>query len=1595
MRKLGFVKGGLAALTAAWALAVALPAAAASPDRIWDDVEENRIARSSQTRQIVPQRYRTVRLDMPAFELLIRDVPAERVTPVERSDARLWLPLPDGSHGEFRIAESPLMDEDLSRRFPQIRTWVGQGIDDPSATLRFDLTHKGFHAQILSAHGTTYIDPYQPGDVENYITYHKRDHDHGESIRCSVTGEEVAKHDHAEERRAAPKVSSGATLRTYRTAIAATGEYTAFHGGGVADGLAGIVTTMNRVTGIYEREVAVRFVLVGNNDRVIYTNAASDPFSNTSGDLAATITTINAQIGSANYDVGHLVGTGGGGVAGLGVICGANKARGLTGSGSPVGDAFDVDYVAHEIGHQFAGNHTFNGSGGNCSGGNRNASTAYEPGSGVSIQAYAGICGADNLQPNSEDFFTRVSLNEIIGFTTSGLGSTCGATNATGNAIPTVSGPGNFTIPRLTPFELTASGSDADGDALTFQWEQFNLGDPNAAGNLVDDGSRPIFRSFAPTTSPSRVFPSLRYILNNANAVPATAPLPGTTTPSFFTGEVLPSTARTMSFRVTARDNRSAGGGTNEATSTVTTAAGTGPFRVTAPNTAVTWAAGSSQTVAWDVAGTAAAPISTAFVRIRLSLDGGYTWPVELAASEANDGSADVTIPPGTPASAQARIRIEAVGNIYFDVSDVNFSLTGSNTAPTFSGLGSVGTRQGSPAATANVATLSDAQDPPGSLEIAVDGAPDELTVSVENNAGIVALTAQASCTLVAPSGGSKAYPVRLVATDGDGATTSAFVNVNVAANRAPTLGTYVSDTIGRDQVALFEPSADPADPDGNFQAMAVTPTTLPGGGTINVNEAGVVEVTTTAGTALGDVTVRVHSIDTCGATEVREFVVTVAFNEAILELEDADVTSGDGLIEPQECNELELTLRNTGTIAATAVSATISTSAAGIVITQPVAAFDDIPAGQTRTSLTPFEVSSDAGLVCLSTIPFDVSISFAGGDSPSMDSFDLVAGESTENYSFATSGGATLPAGGTFITGSNTNNAVVTIPVPAGFSFSVYDEVFTGPINVRASTNGWVALVGSGLSSAPTNTALPSTSLSASATTLVPYWDDLHLGVAGGGIYSNLVGVAPNRTWFIEWRGQQLASPLTGINTVFAVVFSEGVDGFEFRYLQTSAGDSAQGGSATIGVQAASTGTRFTQYSFNGASVTPGTRLVAAIPDVGCTAGPGGCSSVPGVVLAQSEDATGVAEGGMSDSYTVVLTAEPGADVTITPAADSNVTTSPPQLVFTAENWDQPQPITVIAVDDRIVEGAHSGVITHAASGGGYDAVSIAVIDVAIADNDSANYRFATATSSASESAGSIEIPVLLDFATSGSGDMRLAAPITVPFSVQAGSTATGGGVDYSLATGSVGFAVDGSPQVLEVTLVDDALDEPAETLVLALGAESGGSAGQLAAVTLGTPSSHTLTITDNDEPVDVAVLVTRNPGLVLPGGEVSFEVTLNNLSTGIDVASADFSFTTVPVLENVAWTCIAEAGADCPAAGTGLPAHPVVLERETGVNYSISGEVPAGTALGSVLEASATISVSAPYVDTNPSNNVSETSAGVGGIEIFSDGFETPPPP
>ena len=364
-------------------------------------------------------------------------------------------------------------------------------------------------------------------------------------------------------------------------------------------------------------------------------------------------TTLDTAIGSADYDIGHVFGTSGGGFADAGVCVAGQKGKGVSAVSPPSGDPFDVDFVAHEIGHQFGALHTFNGTTGFCSGG-RDAGSAYEPASGSTIMAYAGICGAENLQSHTDGYFHWKSVAEIETFLSST--AACATQTPTGNSAPIVLAGADYTVPSETPFELAGNAADPDGDLLTYVWEEADLG--AASPPNTDNGDRPILRSFPPTADRSRTFPRLSDLLSGGATL----------------GESLPTTTRALTFRLTARDNQANGGATGSDGMQVQVRGDSGPFVVTQPNTAVSWPTGSVQTVLWNVANTTSAPISAARVRIRLSVNGGVTFPYVLAQNTANDGSQPVVLP--TIVSGSARVRVEGVGNVFFDVSDADFSLT-------------------------------------------------------------------------------------------------------------------------------------------------------------------------------------------------------------------------------------------------------------------------------------------------------------------------------------------------------------------------------------------------------------------------------------------------------------------------------------------------------------------------------------------------------------------------------------------------------------------------------------------------------------------------------------------------------------------------------------------------------------------------------------------------------------------------------------------------------------------------------------------------------------------------------------------------------
>jgi len=647
-------------------------------DKFWSPVSESAIQQSGK-RQIVPQKYLAFQLNGNDLKTQLLSAPHENVVKINESACIITLPVPNGTFQKFRVVESPIMEPALAAQYPDMKTYSIKGIDDVYANGKLDWNEFGFHGMVRSINGDFFIDPYCLQNVKDYITYYTADFAKDPSQMLPEVGviENTDKkttdaspkkkgESEAKLNSAPPATCVGAQLRKYRLAVACTGEYAVAATGSttptVAQTLAKIVTSVNRVTGVYETEVAVRLILVATETMVVFTSASTDPFNgnNNAGTLInESQTVITNTIGTANFDIGHTFSTGGGGLAGLGVVCSASqKASGITGSPNPVGDPYDIDYVAHEMGHQFKGNHTFNSTVGSCGGGNRNASTAVEPGSGITIMAYAGICGSQDLAPNSIAYFHAISYDEIVNFTNVSTGNNCASTNTTGNQPPVVTGSGNYIVPKSTPFILTGSATDPDGDALTYSWEETDLG---VAGNW-NSGNKVFFRSYAPNTSPSRSFPS--------NAVVLTGNYTGTK------GEYLPSTAQTLQFRLTARDNKANGGGVCYAINTVTVNGTSGPLTVSYPDaTGIIWGISTPQTITWAVNGTNTAPVSCDSVRVLISYNGGTTYSV-LIGSTPNDGSELITAPTLTSTINTCRIKVESKGNIFFDVSNNNFTIS-------------------------------------------------------------------------------------------------------------------------------------------------------------------------------------------------------------------------------------------------------------------------------------------------------------------------------------------------------------------------------------------------------------------------------------------------------------------------------------------------------------------------------------------------------------------------------------------------------------------------------------------------------------------------------------------------------------------------------------------------------------------------------------------------------------------------------------------------------------------------------------------------------------------------------------------------------
>lgn len=566
-------------------------------------------------------------------------------------------PSPEGILEKYQIKEASVMEPQLQAAFPEIRSYVGQGVENPANTIRFSFSpQKGLSALIRhSENGTFIIDPYTT-DNKNYIVF-KRTNGAGSKLpfMCATPDELALQETH----RGVLNNADDSQLRRFRLAMSCTGEYTVFHGGTVAGAMAAINASVTRVNGVFENDFNATMVLVGTTSNVVYTNAATDPYSaaaqmaNWNAELQSTLTSV---IGEANYDIGHLFGaTGGGGNAGcIGCVCvNGQKGSGYTSpaDGISQGDTFDIDYVAHEMGHQFGGNHTWT------HGGSEGSGAQMEPGSGSTIMGYAGITGATDVQPHSDAYFHAITIQQV---TNNIKAKACPTLTATGNAVPTANAGADKLFPIGTAFKLTGSGTDANGLAsLTYCWEQMDNGDATTTYPNTTKLAGPNFRSFTPTTNTMRRFP--RLVDHVANGVNGNM------------WEIVPGVSRTLNFRFTVRDNR-AGGACNESDNmSVVFDSAYGPFAVTSQNVSGTsWAIGSTQTITWTVNNTTALAGSTN-VNILLSTDGGVTFPITLIANTPNDGTQNITVPDAL--STNCRLLIEPTGNDYYAINTQPFMI--------------------------------------------------------------------------------------------------------------------------------------------------------------------------------------------------------------------------------------------------------------------------------------------------------------------------------------------------------------------------------------------------------------------------------------------------------------------------------------------------------------------------------------------------------------------------------------------------------------------------------------------------------------------------------------------------------------------------------------------------------------------------------------------------------------------------------------------------------------------------------------------------------------------------------------------------------
>ncbi|MCP4334783.1 MAG: hypothetical protein GY785_19175 [Gammaproteobacteria bacterium] len=639
---------------------------AGAVEQIWQEVNQAR-ARAAETPA------RQYQVDSLALRAML-----QRVTEISGPGTHriIRLPMPDGSLADFEIYESPVMQAALAQRFPEIKTYKVYGIDDPLSSGRLDMTPQGFHAMLHTSQGRVFIDPQAGSQWLDRYQARSRSTSLSPGYTCGVDGHALSMTPVSQSAVHAAERIRGSILE-YRLAVAATEEYvesvyddSLLSESAVEQAQAAIVTAINRINVIYERDLGIRLVLVANNDQLIE-SGDNVVFSNGNGSrmFLENQAWIDSRIGRSNYDIGHVFGTGGGGLVFRGSACDRiNKAKGVSGIFNPLGDPFYIDFVSHEMGHQLNAEHSFNGSTMSCGPG-RIQTSAVEPGSGSTIMAYAGICGVENLQPNSDATFHALSIAQIDSFTAAG-GScyTRREADPVNPKYPFVAALANRVIPANTAFVLDGSASDADaGQTLSYQWDQMDAGCPtNAKSYGTDTGYNALFRSYLPRNVPKRHFPALGTQLQGL----------------YDDAEVVPCNTRDVNLRLTVRDDLSGVGSANVRVSVQNTGATFEILNLATPQTIVD---GAVFDVTWRVAGTDQPPISCANVDIDLlTFADGYAsysvYPL-LMTPTLNNGSASVSIPK-EKSHPRARIRVKCSNNVFYDISSVDLVIDGTDPDP-------------------------------------------------------------------------------------------------------------------------------------------------------------------------------------------------------------------------------------------------------------------------------------------------------------------------------------------------------------------------------------------------------------------------------------------------------------------------------------------------------------------------------------------------------------------------------------------------------------------------------------------------------------------------------------------------------------------------------------------------------------------------------------------------------------------------------------------------------------------------------------------------------------------------------------------------